>query len=119
MTCIDYEGERADDQIKEDKIEKAFELDNLKFDNKQLKACLNEKDKKIEMLKKQRNVLIRLIDNEFTINGHFSDDYSNILFRCEFFKENLDVWHSNVVSINDIMQHIFKHQEELDIKYYQ
>tara|TARA_B100001769_G_scaffold42412_2_gene29582 strand:+ start:2012 stop:2191 length:180 start_codon:yes stop_codon:yes gene_type:complete len=36
----DYEGERADDQIKEDKIEKAFELDNLKFEVKQLKAII-------------------------------------------------------------------------------
>ena len=78
-------------------------MSDLKFDNKQLRACLKQRDRDIEMLKQQRNVLIRVIDSEFSSNGHLSDDYSNIVLRNTFIVEDEDKWHSQITSMPQLI----------------
>ena len=94
-------------------------MSDLKFDNKQLRACLKQRDHDIEMLKQQRNVLIRVLDSEFSINGHFTEDYSNIVLRSAFIVEDEDKWHADITSMPQLIKHLYKHQEKTDIKLYE
>ena len=94
-------------------------MSDLKFDNKQLKACLKQRDRDIEMLKQQRNVLIRVIDSEFTTNGHLSDCYVERMLRCAFIVEDEDKWHADITSMPQLIKHLYKNQEKTNIKLYE
>ena len=94
-------------------------MSDLKFDNKQLRACLKQRDHDIEMLKQQRNVLIRVIDSEFSSNGHLSDDYSNIVLRNTFIVEDEDRWHSQITSMPQLIKHLYTNQHKTNIKIYE
>ena len=94
-------------------------MSDLKFDNKQLKASLKQRDHDIEMLKQQRNVLIRVLDSEFSINGHFTEDYSNIVLRSAFIVEDEDKWHSQITSMPQLIKHLYNNQHKTNIKLYE
>ena len=73
----------------------------------------------LEMLKQQRNVLVQVVDSEFTSRGHFSDGYADIMLRNAFIVEDDDKWHSEITSMQQLIKHLYNNQTKTDIKLYE